>query len=66
MTPNSERAIVARINRKLSKTGDRLRVCCEGSKWFNDLGRYYATNNRNVIIAAHIDVEQWARELTAI
>lgn len=58
-----ERAIVARINRKLSKTGERLRVCRESSKWFNDLGRYYMINDRNVICAAHIDLEQWNKQL---
>jgi len=63
MTFINERVIVARINRRLSKAGERLHMCAEKSKWFNDLGRFYATNNSNVICATHIDVEQWAKEL---
>jgi hypothetical protein len=62
LLPVAERALLARINRKLEKDGDGvMRRCPEGSRWFNDLGRYYITND-DIIVAHHIEIEQWARD----
>ena len=66
MNEISERALVARINRSLSKTGERLRVCREASKWFDQLGRFYCVNNHNRVSATHVNMKQWAKELKAI
>lgn len=64
----SDRALLARVNRRLAKQDEPslVRVCREDSRCFNDFGRYYATNYSNHLVASHIDLEEWARELKAI
>jgi aspartyl aminopeptidase len=66
MKSNTERAILARVNRKLVKQGGRLLVCPENSRWFNNLGRYYCVNNNNIITAQFVDLDDWAKELAVI
>ena len=66
MTGISERALVARVNRKLAKDGERLHQCSENSKWFNELGRYFVTDQRNYISAKYVPINQLAKELGAI
>ena len=66
MTSISERALVARVNRKLAKDGERLHLCSENSKWFNELGRYFVTNSGHYVSAKHVFIGQWAQELGAI
>lgn len=63
----SERAIVARINRKLAKEMQSLRRCREDSRGFNDLGSFYILDlHRNSVEAMHVDVKKLARELDVI
>lgn len=63
----TERALFARIDRKLSKDGERLRRCKEDSKSFSDLGSLYIVDrNLNTIIAKHCDLERLGREIGAL
>jgi hypothetical protein len=70
--PVSERALLQRVNRRLAKDNEQLRT----ARGFRDglyrhedstLGRYYAVDlSRNVVTAAHIDLEKWGRELEVL
>ena len=56
MTMISQRAMVARVNRKLAMDGHtRLRTFRPNSKWFNQYGPFYIVNKDNVIEAHGID-----------
>jgi hypothetical protein len=66
MKSNTERAILARINRKLAKEGERLHICRENSTGFNELGRYYCVGNNNFVSAKHVDPDEWEKELAVI
>jgi|Laugresbdmm110dd_1035094.scaffolds.fasta_scaffold150970_1 hypothetical protein len=57
----NEKALVQRINRKLEN--ERIRLCRYDSRDFLELGRCYAVNDRNVISAKHIELEEFAKEL---
>lgn len=65
----SERALVARINRKLAKSNQqlrRIRVTWDGSKMYVDsnLGRYYLVNEeKNYVVRTHVDVEALGQEV---
>ncbi len=64
--PVSERALVQRINRKLSKQGEMLRKSRGGSA-FNTLGDFYSIDIRSNSVASHsIDIEVWGRELAVL
>ena len=62
--PASERAVQARINRKL-KGGSVIKKCRRGKGWtYHDLGDYYEIDRMtSSVIATHIDLEEYAREL---
>ena len=66
--PVSERALIARINRKLAHEGEQLRK--KRSPWAAwgaaDWGFYAVDVNRNVITADHVDLESWGKELGAL
>jgi hypothetical protein len=65
----SDRALLARVNRRLAKQDDPeiVRMCREDSRDFHGLGRYYVVDwFSNFVTSADIDLEQWARELKAI
>ncbi len=65
--PVSERAILARINRKLAKSEQVVKKCRTDSRWYGECGNYYAIDLRtNCIQAKHIDLEDWAKELDVI
>ena len=56
-------ALIKRINRKLAPQNEKLRTY-RGERFFSDLGRYYVVDvNRNSIEAAHVDVEEMARQM---
>jgi hypothetical protein len=61
--PISERALIARINRKLARDGQQLRVNTSNA-WRQDLGNYYVLDgNINSVVSTHEDLEPLAREL---
>ena len=68
----SERALIARINRKLAKQGEQLRrarATRDGNHLIpdNNLGWYFIIDvNRNFIVHTHIDLELLGRELDAL
>jgi hypothetical protein len=60
----SNRALEGRVNRALKKDGETLKKCRQDSRWFSDLGEYYAVNiELNSVSAKHVDLEVWAKEL---
>lgn len=65
--PITERALLARVNRKLKKEFLSVKRCHWDSKWFNELGRYYTVNElANRIEDKHINLEVLAKEYGAI
>ena len=61
--PVSERALLARLNRALSKEDQMLKKCREDSRWYNDLGDYALVEmSRNQWIDTHVDLEALGRE----
>jgi len=63
----SDRALVARIRRKLAKDGETLKSCRADSQWYGDLGDWYIVNtNTNTITAQHCDLERLGREIGAL
>jgi hypothetical protein len=62
-TKITERALFARVKRKLAHDGLILRKCRENSQWRNDLGNYYAVDVRNCIAGRYDDLESEGREL---
>ena len=64
LAPISERALLARVSRCLSKDGERLKTCKEDSRAFDTLGRYYVVDiQRNLVTDRNIDLEAYARKL---
>lgn len=62
--PVSERALFARINRKLAKDGQVLRKCKQDSTWHGELGNYYIVDaNKNFIAAKDCDLKVLGREV---
>jgi hypothetical protein len=61
--PVSERALVARINRKLAQQGEK--VCKSRTAWnYVSVGDYYVIDvNRNVTAGVAVDPESLAKEL---
>ena len=68
----SERALIARINRKLAKDGWQLRRArgfWDRNQWHPDsnLGRFFIVDvDRNFIVNTHIGLEAYGRELDAL
>ncbi len=62
----TERALLARVNRKLAQESAPMRMCVlsERSRWFSDLGRYYVIDlHQNVVDCPHTNIKDWARRL---
>lgn len=62
----SERALVKRINRKLTRQPSPMRMCVlsEHARGYNDLGRYFVVGGTsNFVEFPHADIEGWGREL---
>ena len=60
----SERALFARVNRKLAQEGETLRRSRADSRWLNETGALYVVDlRRNTIVAMHIDLAAYAAEL---
>ena len=62
MSTITMRALLGRINRKLAHEGEQLRTL-RGDRDFSTLGRFYAVNSMNHVIASHVDSAAWGREL---
>ncbi len=63
--PVSERALIQRINRRLSKEDQML--CRTRERWSSDLGRYHTIDlSRNSLVAKHINLEKLGRETGAL
>jgi hypothetical protein len=59
----TEKALVARINRKLAHEGERL-CKTRGERWLNDLGEYHAVDiHTNGLTAQHVDPVKWGRDM---
>ncbi|MCC5840919.1 MAG: hypothetical protein JJT96_12440 [Opitutales bacterium] len=59
----SNRALIARINRKLMPD-EKLRV--SRGPYSSDIGKYYITNQFNIIVAAHVNLSELGRELKVL
>ena len=60
----SVRALLARVNRKLAHEYLVLKRCKSDSRWYNELGDFYAVSiSRNHFDAQHVELEKWAKEL---
>jgi hypothetical protein len=61
--PVSERALVQRLNRHLSKEGQVLKKL-RGERWRGDLGDYYIVDeHRNIVAASHVNPVALAQEI---
>ena len=63
----SKRAALARINRKLKKSGELLKACKRDSRGWTDLGDFYAVDmKRNAISRSKLKLGDIARKLNAL
>lgn len=60
--PVSRRALEGRVRRALAKESLVLHKCKTDSKWFNELGEYYLTEEHGGMSAQHQDLETLAKE----
>lgn len=62
--PISERALLARMNRKMASDEIQVKKSRIGSSVHQELGDYYSIDlKRNVVDSKHIDLEALARQL---
>jgi hypothetical protein len=70
----SEQALIKRINRRIGgydakrciAWGERLRKN-NSDRWWSDLGGYYTVDwNSNAVTSAHVNLEQYGREVGAL
>ena len=62
--PVTERALLARINRKLEKEGSLIKKCRRNSRSWHVLGDYYEIDIQiNGVVSYNVDLEDRAREL---
>lgn len=67
LIPVSERALLARVNRQLIKTGEQIMRCSpKNVSAENELGRFYRVNVRVGGVQKHVDLEDLARELEVL
>jgi len=60
----SERALFARINRKVHDNDLKICRCRPDRRGYNDLGDYYTVDWRiNGIMHTHLDLEDYGREV---
>lgn len=65
--PVSERALVARINRKLATRDEQLKRCRVSTRAYTSLGDYYVIDaNRNNVLLSDVDLESLGRDLHAL
>lgn len=62
MYSQNEKAIMARVNRRLRKEGQVVRK--SRLRWMNDLGQYYIVGDpSNYVEATNVDLQELAQEL---
>lgn len=62
--PVSERAVLARINRKLAKSGEQIRKCRADSGPHATLGDYYCVNTKgNFVVYGDAELDRIGRLL---
>jgi hypothetical protein len=61
----SESVIIKRINRRLTRDGERLRTLRSERDW-PTLGTFYIVDQSNAVVYRHVDLEQLGRELGAL
>ncbi len=66
MVTITERALMARINRKLTREGSCLRKTGYNSQWYSTTGRYYVYQPHTRQMATNQDLEKLGRELGVI
>lgn len=59
----TEQALIARIRRKLRKTGRSLHRCRDGSRWRTELGEYYVVGDNNFVEQMHVDLRELGLDL---
>lgn len=60
----TEKAVVARIRRKLASDGESLRRCRPNSRSYHELGDWYTTDDRiGAVIHKGINIAELAKEL---
>ena len=59
----SERALFARVARKIAHDGLSLHRCRYDARSFRDTGRYFTCNAPGHVDACFVQLEQWGREL---
>lgn len=65
-TPN-QRAILGRINRRLSRDLEAVRKCPVRSRHYHELGEFYHIDaDRNCVLCPDVDLLKLARELRVI
>jgi len=66
--PVSKRALFQRVKRKLAKRSIVFHETRGGSasRWYADLGPYYAVDDRDHICLSHVNLEEFARELVVL
>lgn len=63
-TPVAERALLARVNRRLAKDGKTLRRNRPTDACFKELGRFTLIDTgRGAVVEHHVDLETLARQL---
>lgn len=63
----SERALLARINRKLRGDERRVKKCRENSPGFSYLGEFYVVDfTTNSVVDHQVDLAQYAGELDVL
>jgi hypothetical protein len=66
MDGTTDRALFARLQRRLRAQGLQLRRCREDSRDLPQLGRFYAVDAAlNCVVSAHVDPAHWLAELEA-
>ena len=67
MSAITQRALLARINRRLSRDLEAVRKCPTRSRHFHELGEFYHVDaNRNCVLCPDVDLVGFARELRVI
>ena len=59
----SERALVARIKRRLAADGSQLLAARPDSRQAREVGRFYVVDSRQVVTQTHVDLTRFAKDL---